>query len=269
MNKEEERAIIECFFRALDSRCNWSVVGRERPDFEVSDGAVRIGVEHARLFWEQDTGRPRQEGESLRERICDRATALWSHEACPHVWVTLTLSLSIPYRKSDVGRIAQCAVRIAQANCPTEGASRTLDNPGNNPAIWPLEIASLRIARLSGLTATHFVTIDAAFLPELTRDNLQRQVNAKDRLAAGFAHFDHQWLVFSLNSSRPSNAFDLPQPTLSATYRTVFDRLFLFECLRAGVIELKAGPVEQPHPAVGGRPEVGEDEQRQDGAHRC
>jgi hypothetical protein len=238
--KAAERWYVERFLRALLLGEAYSILDCERPDFLVLYHGNRIGLEHTELHWGRRSGPPRAELESLQTRIREEASKLWDSSPRPalHVWATLRPGKRV--RKGDVKPLASALVAIADDHLPPPGRQlRVRRSPD-----WPEALNSLHIVRLASGKQSHWQILSSGFIPTLEQEYLQDVINAKNQKLTSYAeNVSQQWLLISIEVGKLSMTFELPDATTTATYKTSFSRVFIFEPTTERIIELRTGGV--------------------------
>jgi hypothetical protein len=90
LRKDHERWALDRFLVILKAPTLETIEPNEEPDFVLTFGSRRVGIEMTDLYWSHTrAGRPRQEQESLRRRIVKAAEELYAGRGLPPVHVSV------------------------------------------------------------------------------------------------------------------------------------------------------------------------------------
>jgi hypothetical protein len=211
----------------------------EEPDFLLYLPTHVLGVELTDLFQQPlANGRPRQEQEALREKVVDRARALYqaladARRGLPVLYVSVYFNTRHILNRRSVEP-------LATQRLPVAGEGGTWTHDGHARDELPEALARLEARCVPGLRATFFASPDAGYVAPLTRADVERVLAAKEGKVHRYRRqCDEVWLVVSFDRGRLSTLFEPGEEALASQYVSGFDRVFLLRQVRNELHELR------------------------------
>ena len=246
--KEREQWALDRFLALLKGPAPDPIEPNEEPDFVLTFGSRRVGIEMTDLYLNQPrAGRPRQEQESLRWRVVKTAEQLYADRGLPPVHVSVHFNTEAVLEKTAVRRLATQMVDWAAARIPRAGASFEEECDWVNRAYFPEQLHALRVYRHDWMSSPRFSAPDADYVPDLTVDDVRRTLKRKNaRRHAYLRKCDEVWLVVNLNADRLSMTFEIGDAITQTAYDTPFARVFLLEHMTQHLSELNRAHGDPP-----------------------
>ena len=243
--KEEERFFVERFLRGAG--LEFAAEDHERPDFVLSHGEFRVGLEVTRIFHRaRPESMPRQAVETLRDRVIREARQSYVAAGRPPVLVSVLFNSSAGFGKSDVSRLASKLFELVLRNFP-EADSRTEEEYDWLNRDWfPEEFLHVSVSRFSFLMESYWSSPDAEYAPNCSTDSIQERISEEaSKFSAYASAFPECWLLVVADDFRLSGSFQFPQETLEHVYSSPFSQAYLLEPFSSRVHPLKSRPVLQ------------------------
>lgn len=213
----------------------------EEPDFIIRQDGRSVGVELTDLYWEPAPGSvPHQAIESLRARAVDKACSLYSAKGLPALHVSVHFNPSYVPHKKDVSRLAHSVATLIANNVPEEGERFEEDYNWVNRNYFPEEICHVGAWRLPGEDRSLFTSPGAAYVPKLTKNDIERTLVQKEPKISNYRKkCDEIWLVINCDGGQLSTVFEHDDSVLLEEFYSDFDRAFLLRHVAGRVHELK------------------------------
>lgn len=207
------------------------VVPHERPDFLVRAGAATVGIELTQLFRPSEAGtQPLQEGERLREYVCDTARRIYEEAGGTNVDVMVSFSPHVTFRSNRVRAIAEHLARTVRTLDVAERSHVRIEYDWDNRELFPDEIIAIRVANFGPDIATVWRPGEAGFVPDTSVDQLQTEIARKATLYQAYrSACNEAWLVLVADGFSISTVFSLTAAAQNATYYGPFERVYYFE----------------------------------------
>jgi len=126
-----------------------------------------------------------------------------------------------------------------EANIPAEGDVYREEYDWDNRAYFPEEVHLVSAWRFSSLERSFFSTPSAAFIPDMSREDIERALLSKANKVERYRQkCDQIWLVINCDGRNLSNVFDVDEELFRTTFETPFDRVFVFRHMAKKVHEL-------------------------------
>jgi hypothetical protein len=203
----------------------------ERPDFLVRSSAATIGIELTQLFRPNTTGaQPLQEGERLREYVCETARRIYEEAGGTNVDVMVSFSPHLTFRSNKVRAIAEHLARTVRTLTVAERSHVRIEYDWDNRELFPDEVIGLRVANFGPDIATVWQPGEAGFVPDTSVDQLQSEIARKASLYNAYRDScDEAWLVLVADGFSISTVFSLTAAAQNATYYGPFERVYYFD----------------------------------------
>jgi hypothetical protein len=242
--KELERHYLDRFLAHLVLPLAGDVNPGEEPDFVIASGDRRIGIEMTELHREHaGPGRPMQADQAMRKRVIERAKELYDAAGYPPVHVSVFFNEHHPVQKEAVEPLAKAIVHIVRRNMPASDESAREDYDWVNRSYFPENFIEISVHNLPVITHSFFNGPGATWLADVTREDIQRVLDAKEgKYAAYRKRCDEAWLVINCDGEFMSTWFDFDNADLAGPFRSVFDRVFLVRHFANAMHELKVRP---------------------------
>lgn len=211
------------------------------PDLIVHTPDGLLGIEHTRIFRPDRTDQiVPQEQESLEERIVNLARERYESRGGPPVTVTPYFNPHIRLGKKDVDPIAERLCDIVCRYLPATDGQVILETYHLGLQVLPTEIWAVIINRYPGFKEMFWGAARSGVVPDLEPDYLDEIIRNKEtRRQKYLKRCSHIWLLIVEDGSAPSSYFTITDSAISRTYKSGFDRVFLFNNFDCKVIELK------------------------------
>ncbi len=228
--KDIEESQLHRFREAIPDFPPGKIEEGEEPDFVIQTPTRRIGIELMRLYHEPPPeGQPRQQVESLRRQVCEKAQQLYEQSCgkAPHVFVRFSNSTPVTDRRVlELARIIESTVRSFALR---PGQDRELEFDGTNRDLLPNEIIKIRASRPMHEFKCIWQPSDAASIPKCSRTLLENAISKKERRLPDYRkRADEIWLLLVVGSSI-SSSFQTPDPNEIGPFRTGFKRIYYFQ----------------------------------------
>jgi hypothetical protein len=240
LKKDRERWALGRFLALLKESAPEIVEANEEPDFVLTLGSRRIGIEMTDLYWNRPrTGRPRQEQESLRHSVVRLAERLCVDRCLPPVHVSVLFNSQFQLNKRSITPLATRMADWAASHLPQTGASFEEKYDWLNRDYFPQELHALHIYRYDWMTQRRFSAPDGDSIPTLAVTDVRRVLDSKNsRHDAYLRKCVEVWLVINVNADRLSTTFEIGDSVTSVTYESPFARVFLLQHMTPHLYEL-------------------------------
>ena len=233
-----------------DSQCEFS----DAPDLLVRQDSKVIGVEHTRLYREEDgipSGRQRRPQESLHVQIVDRAFEKYQTRRSTPLWLYVTFEEPFDCRKRDVDMLA---ARLAEAVDASLSEKGTAPKSHEVVWVWTWEARRRSLPWPEGIREFHYSILDNPGLelwapsygyavPTISVALLSDVIRRKEsRLARYSTRCDESWLLIVTDAGTPASHFSVPEAIISGVYKTAFERLYLFTLFHRNLVQLGTEP---------------------------
>ncbi len=228
--KDIEVAYLERFRHAMHDFPEGRIEPSEEPDFLVWRPDSILGIELTEMHRENSAGAsPQQARESMRQRVINRAQELYVANACSPVHVSVFLRESVHIKRSEVELLASQICELAIRNCPRPNSSSEEFYEETNRAYFPNVVNNIRVHRLDAITETHFSSPGSTWVASLAQSDVERTLLSKNRKYPAYRKkCDEAWLVINADIGSMSTWFQFDSPSLSGTFETDFERVFVF-----------------------------------------
>jgi hypothetical protein len=218
-------------------------VDQDPPVVEIRTAGGTIALEVSRLFQEEGAG-TMQALESAQDKIAEKACAFYEAMGHPCVYVTIFFSLgsSLDITGGRGDQIAQRIADLVVSHLPGPGAWVELnDDIGTDPH-FPPEIDSISVVRSEVLTTSQFAVSRVGWQQSDYAHVIQRRINQKERQLLRYRpDYLSAWLLLAAHGDAPSSFLSASDATVTHTYHSVFDRVFLLEIVNRRVFCLNKG----------------------------
>jgi hypothetical protein len=241
--KAIERHYLERFAATFDSFPSGDVQETEEPDFLIVGKTRTVGIELTELHRESRAGTiPQQASEAMRNRVVARAQAIYATTGGPPIRCSIHFQ-ERHIEKAEVESLASSIAALATRNRPPPNESRQEEYDWNNRDYFPDTINTITVHRLDAITETHFLCPGATWVASLSKADIQRALIAKEgKYSAYRSRCSEAWLLIDTDVGSMSTWFQLDSAALSKTFKTSFDRVFVFRHFGAKVHELAVAP---------------------------
>jgi hypothetical protein len=197
------------------------------PDFVTTD--LRLGIDFTELHVLPQPGeRPRQAQDNYQLMTVNRAHREYVARRLPAVRASVFFVDNVMLTKAHVEPLALVIVSLVASNVPPEpGMGSRVDRSTRG---LPEALHSISITNTVGICDAHVAFNGGAWVPPLTRDDVQRPLDEKERKLASYRNrCASAWLVINANEFGASTWFrtdDIPE-VLKQPFKSSFDRAFL------------------------------------------
>ncbi len=238
INKARERHFIELFKGAYPNFPAGKIIAdenQERPDAIVVTDQGKVGIEITSLH---DDKLKRRESEC--EKAVLEARKIYEKLKLPKLHVSVHIGGENSFNRTNRERFATAIANLVAANVPPPGKYVAVKNDFNDPARFPYEIDSIYIYQYSWPDENNWTAPSAGLYRENFVDELQNVISEKDLKLNGYMpDCKEQWLLVVAENSSPSTFFDPSEITVSHSYKSAFDKVFVMELFRVKLFELK------------------------------
>ncbi len=242
MRKHEERRFIEILKNHLPDFPSGEISESESPDFTIGASDENIGIEITKIHQEKTLHQSRRQ-ESEQRAVVDEALQVYETKCSVPVEVKVHFSSNSEFNKGNRRQFASAIADLVLANLPLQDGPAIVQNHFESPDIFPYEIDSLSIYRLSTLPKSFWSVPSAGFVQENFTSEMEAIIAKKDRLISNYrpdcAAF---WLLIVAEGNSASTFLDPSPFTLAHRYHSSFDRIFFLEAFRRKVAELMILP---------------------------
>lgn len=227
--KEIERWQLDRFISFFPSFPKGPISASEEPDLIIHTESCRLGIELTDLYWEPAKNEvPRQAQESLWMRIAKAAKTAYSVLELAPLHVSIHFNQQHVLNKADVERLANAITDLVAKNVPPSGHCWSEEYDWENRDYFPEEITEISVWNLEGLDESIFTSPTAAFVPILTKDDIQRALLRKEaKLNQYRTRCNEAWLLINYDGGRLSTLFEHNEEAVQYAYKSNFDRIFL------------------------------------------
>jgi len=238
--KIDERRYLDILKRNVDDFPQGRICACDPPDFLIHSGSDVLGIELTRIYKSPTRqGNILQATESERREIIDIARQLFEQKSGIKTTVSIIFSDSVVLSKSRRQTIGEQISNLILANIPEvddwiqfDHESSTLD--------YPAEVLSIQVGRFHSLKRNSWQVFLADWIQEEYASEIQSRIDKK----AGFLpkyllKCNRCWLLIYSELSGGSAFFESSHEMMSHTYKSPFERTYLYEGLSQRVIRLK------------------------------
>jgi hypothetical protein len=241
LKKDRERWALHRFLALRKEPVPQIIQANEEPDFVLTFGLRRVGIEMTDLYWNQTRAgpAPRQEQESLRRRVVRLAERLYADRFLPPVHVSVRFNDQFELDKAAITPLATRMADWAASRLPQTGASFAEEYDWLNRVYFPQELHALRIYRYDWTTRPRFSAPDADYVPDLAIADVRRALDSKNpRHDAYLRKCTEVWHVINVNADRLSTTLEVGDSITSVTYESPFGRVFFLQHMTSHLSEL-------------------------------
>jgi hypothetical protein len=210
----------------------------DNPDVLIRTSEGMLGVEHTRLYWGN-----LKEQESLEDRIVDRAKEMYKVSGGPPLRVNVLFDSNVRLSVKDIDSIAASLNRLVCRYVPDVGEGFELEgwrfvSRGFSPSLM-----MLFIDRPDKTSEMLWGVGRGGVVPDLPSDSIRKSILDKEsKIARYLDKCSRVWLLIVEDGFAPSSYFDISEEVKKETYKSKFDRIFLFRNFCREVIELNVEP---------------------------
>jgi hypothetical protein len=212
------------------------------PDIVLDSPTGCIGVELTDLH---PSGEAKRRDETEQGSLVERAKAAYDQAGHPpvHVWFDWTSGKPYDWKRSRPWSAEALSNLIARHYPASDGLHEISD--GSSALVGDLPLADINLARASSREGSEWRDGRFHEVEPYGVDEVQARITQEDpKVARYVASYASAWLILVAGAAGPST-WGVPDAGIAkATYRTRFDRVFLFEYERSRCIELNLRLVE-------------------------
>lgn len=215
----------------------------ETPDFIVhyKDSPKTIGIEHTQIFKPNHTNKTTLKAQDeLGKKIAQRARSLYFENHNLPLIVTISPMPDIEIKMSDLEKIAEKVVNVIESTNIKVGEPICLQPSGSNSDIFPKEIGRLYFFTFKDQKDDLWKWNGSGWSFELNPELIQDEIGKKEKkLAIYKSKCETEWLLLVVADSRNPSFLDITDSILKHTYKTEFDRVFIFWNESRSFVELQ------------------------------
>ncbi len=238
--KERERIHIERFMGANRSLPTGTIEDSERPDFLLHTDQGLIGIEVTRVVAEPELdGSIPMEQDSLQDRVTIGVKKYLDDLKAKPAIVSVFFADSVRITKNRVNDIARRISKLASDGIRTLEASGYDSLSISDEELLPEEILEIMIYTGSTLKSASASSPHFFHPSSLSIDSLSANISSKESVALSpNLKCRELWLVVVMEGLRKGTTFEVDDSILSHTYKSKFDRVFLFGSFEKKTFEL-------------------------------
>lgn len=242
--KEVERWQLNQFINAFPQFPDGTINESEEPDFLIHCAGKTIGIELTDLYWKTPSnGLPKQAQETYQDHIVKTAQKLFSKRNSPNLHVSIHFMPSYEPKKRDVSRLASAIDNLISNNIPKLNESYSEEYDWENRSYFPEEINIINIWHIPHSDDHFFSSPWSSSVPKLNEDDISRALILKElKLIRYRQTINEVWLLMCFDGGKLSTFFTHEEEVVKQTYKSSFDRVFLFSHIRSRVYELRVQP---------------------------
>lgn len=227
--KDEELFYLNRFRIVSDLVTQAEIEPHEVPDFIIRTPSGILGIEVTNYYIPTPAnGRPRQEQESLRSQVLEKAKALHAEFLNKPFRVSVFFNCYSPIRKSQVSDIARRLAALVSNHRPS--LWERIDVQWEDGLSTLPELAALAITGYPDDMNSEWVAPDANYLPNVTTEEIQRIVDDKTNRSSDYPReVASKWLLIVLDGFAMSSTAKITPELIAHPFKGKFERLFLFE----------------------------------------
>ena len=238
--KDIEEFHLNLLRKSISTFPQGSLDRTESPDFILNSESKRIGIEITQLFKSPDSsGKSLQVQENEKRLLVQESLILYHQMNQPAIEVRFIFGAYTSFNKKNRTEFAQKISSLVAFNVPVDNEWVRLINKFENPSVFPYEIDSISIARY-GHTKNFWSASGAGWVQEDFAEELQLLIDKKNQKVTKYRHnCDFYWLVIVIEGGSEATFFDPSPKTLNHIYKSKYDKIFLFDQIRAKGHELQ------------------------------
>jgi len=249
-SKEElERAFLDGFLAAsnLLPGAEPQRTAKDPPDFFVDHDGTRVTIEVTRVFSDENKGSKLREGESNRQRVCDRVHRMIEERGVQPLLVFLNFTHD-RLSKAQADKLAARIVDLVVAHDPRDNRPVELDwrpymERGEYGSVWPELLDHVHMLRSRDWPKFEVTSSEAGYQLSSCATLLQEVISDKDSDILSYSTVStEKWLLIVAEWMGPSSFISPDAETLETVYRSGFSRLFFYEFFGRAYFELKTAP---------------------------
>jgi hypothetical protein len=240
--KCEEMFFVRRFLEA--ESLNFEIFPGESPDFTLTSGTSRVGLEVTRIFHPAEIkGKPRKVVESLRDRVLSQAQRLYHETGNPPVHVSVFFKSGQPIEKSEVSPLARKLVSLVIRNLPDSDSCKKEEFNWTNRKWFPEELDQIMVWRFSWATKSNWSAPDSEHVPKCSIELIQESISKKNSKFSCYAEtHPNCWLLIVADDFSLSGTFEFTHAVLAHGYTSNFERIYLVQPFSPQVYSLSALP---------------------------
>jgi len=234
--KLRERRHLAAFREACPEFPDGSIRAQEAPDFLIGGG--RVGLEETGIYRPYGDGIPAlKEQKLLTARIVASAERRSFHDRLPPLFVSVYFGR---VQKRRAALLSERLAAIVACNVPESGGHVALHRNQVSESWWPRELRRVVITRGPGSVGQNWEASGGAESSAcLTPELLQERIRSKNTKLPGYrGSLDETWLLLVVDDASRGGHFKVPTETLTRTYHSGFDRVWLLRTFERRVDEL-------------------------------
>lgn len=245
--REQERKDLQLFIEMIggiaESQCEFS----DRPDVVVKMDSRVIGIEHTRLYREDKdipSGRQLLPQQRLHSQIVDEARQQFRRKHQTPLLLYVEFNEPFNSTKNEIEKLASALASAVEWSLHEH-------RPPDGEVVWVWQWqAERRGIPWSGairdfcycIVTPEFESWSPRYgyaVPGVSIDLIEERLRDKEsRLDEYRRNCDEVWLLIVTDTGTPASHFEVPDPVVSTTYATGFDRVYLLTILHSDLVRL-------------------------------
>ena len=233
MDKARERLHLDRFIEIHgDSFPEGEIISDENPDFFVSSTESKIGIELTEILIHEERI---AENEGIEREILNTAGEIWDENGNPTSYVSVRFEPGFHVKKKDRRAYAERLVELLETH-PDKDSDPWIDGEDTNIEglrfIAPTKRPHMEKSNWDSANISNYgKTIDASFVQERIDIKNERYSDYREKC-------DEVWLIIVIDGHSKDSDIDVGSEVLRATFKTDFDRIYIFDRLRRSIIQL-------------------------------
>jgi hypothetical protein len=215
----------------------------EKPDFIVHcvGGQKTIGIEHTQIFKPDHTNKTTLKAQDeLGKKVAQRARCIYLKNHNIPLIVTISPMPGIEIKKANIENIAGKVVNVIENTNIKVGEPICIRPLGSFSDIFPKEIGRLYLFTFKDQKDDLWNWSGSGWYFDMNPEFIQDQIDKKEnKLAIYKSNCDTEWLLLVADDSRNPSFLEITDSIFKHTYKTKFDRVFIFWNASKRFVELQ------------------------------
>jgi len=238
--KEIEAYYLKRFSQSIESFPKGNIIPSESPDFILDTGEYKIGIEITRIYKSANfRGTNPQVQENEQNLLRAECKKIYDEMGLPNVEVHILFNSFTSFNKKNRREYANKIVQLVSMNLPPSRGVHRIVNDYKNVNTFPFEIDSITIYRF-GYNKSFWGESGVGFVQQHFINELQEVIDKKNILVSSYTNCcAYYWLLVVIEGLRDSSFFDPSAETLNHSYKSNFNKVFLYNGFSEKGHELK------------------------------
>jgi hypothetical protein len=227
--KQKERTYLDSFLYFCPDLPAGKIDPDESPDFIIRTDQCQLGIKITEIFVDHGGKRNSRQGiAAARHRITDIARDAAIKSKTPPASVTLFFNWTQPLLRQNEPTIAEAVEKVVHDNMPPAGENAELECWYGS--IQPTEVDLILINRAYPVDEHQWSWTEASRVEKNAIPHIELAIRKKiDVYARCLKKCNECWLLIVAPSPNASGGIRPDEASLSHTYRSPFDRTYVFD----------------------------------------